>query len=123
MTVLLAGKFNTAPALVAEYRASPIPDFGAQFARGRHLVETNCAECHGADLKGQEVKPGVKSADLALAGAYDLDQFKALLRNGVAPGKKLGLMGEVARSDFKNLNDEEIAAIHDYLVERASRTP
>ncbi len=120
---LLAGKFNTAPKLVADYRASPIPDLGVQFARGRHLVETNCAECHGADLKGKEVKPGVQSADLALAGAYDLDQFKALLRKGVAPGKKLGLMGEVARTDFKNLNDDEIAAIHAYLAERAKRTP
>ena len=29
----------------------------------------------------------------------------------------------VARSDFNNLNDEEIAAIHDYLSERAKRAP
>jgi mono/diheme cytochrome c family protein len=120
---LLAGKFQTTPDLVKQYRASPIPDFGAQFARGRHLVATNCAECHGPDLKGKEVKPGEQSADLAIAGAYDLNQFKALLRKGVAPGKKLGLMGAVARSDFKNLNDDEIAAIHDYLVERAKRMP
>ena len=35
-----------------------------------------------------------------------------LLREGVAPGgKKLGLMGDVARSDFKYLRDEEIAAL------------
>lgn len=120
---LLAGKFDTAPKLVADYRASPIPDFGPQFARGRHLVQTNCAECHGANLKGKEVKPGVQSADLAIVGSYDLDQFKALLRKGVAPGKKLGLMGEVARTDFSHLNDEEVAAIHDYLVERAERAP
>ena len=121
---LVLGKFQSAPALVAKYRASPIPDFGPQFARGRHLVETNCSECHGPDLKGQELEPGVVSADLAIAGAYDAAQFRKLLREGVAPsGKDIGLMGRIARRDFKYLTDEEIDAIHAYLVERAQRMP
>jgi mono/diheme cytochrome c family protein len=120
---LALGKFHTAPELAQSFRETTIADFGPQFAAGRHIVEVNCAECHGPNLKGQEVKPGSVAPDLAIAGSYDLDQFKALLRTGVAPGKKLGMMGEVARSDFKYLKDEEIAAIHAYLVERAQRAP
>ena len=121
---LANGKFRTAPTLVSAFGASRLADLGPQWAAGRHIVEVNCAECHGPDLKGMEVKPGTMSADLAIAGAYDLDRFKALLRDGVAPGKKdIGMMGDVARSDFKYLKDEEIAAIHAYLTERARRIP
>jgi mono/diheme cytochrome c family protein len=118
------GKFHTAPELVETYRKSPIPDFGPQLAAGRHIVAVNCAECHGPILKGQEVKPGSIAPDLSIAGAYDLEQFKTLLRTGVPPGgKKLGMMASVARNDFSHLKDEEIAAIHAYLVERAQSAP
>jgi mono/diheme cytochrome c family protein len=121
---LALGKFRTAPRLIRTFREQRLPDFGPQFAAGRHIVEVNCAECHGPQLRGQEVEPGVVAPDLQIAGAYDIAQFRTLLRQGVAPGKKdIGLMGQVARSDFKHLNDEEIAAIHAYLVERAQREP
>jgi hypothetical protein len=73
---------------------------------------------------GGEPKPGTKAPDLIVAGAYDLPEFKRLMRNGVASGnRKLGLMGEVARDDFRHFTDEEIAAIHAYLAERVSRAP
>ena len=121
---LALGKFHTAPELVERYRKSPLADFGPQFAAGRHVVSANCTECHGPELKGKEVKPGSVAPDLSIAGAYDLDQFKTLLRTGVPPGgKKLGMMASVARNDFSHLKDEEIAAIHAYLVERARRAP
>jgi mono/diheme cytochrome c family protein len=121
---LLLGKFHTAPELVRTFRENQTADFGPQFARGRHIVAVNCAECHGPQLHGQEVEPGVVSPDLAIAGAYDLDQFRKLLREGVAPGKTdIGLMGRVARRDFKYLSDDEIAQIHAYLAERARRMP
>lgn len=120
---LVIGKFKTAPATMEEYRSAQLPDFGTQFAKGRHIVQTTCTECHGPQLKGKEVKPGTISPDLSIAGAYDLDQFTALLRTGVGPGNKnIGMMGEVARSDFSHMTGEEIAAVHDYLVERAQRT-
>ncbi len=121
---LALGKFHTAPNLVRTFRASPIADLGPKFAVGRHIVEVNCVECHGPQLHGQEVEPGVVSPDLQIVGAYDLQQFRALLREGVAPGKKdIGLMGRVARSDFKHLTGEEISAIHAYLVEGAQHAP
>ena len=121
---LALGQFHTAPELVRSFRATRIPDFGPAFRRGRHIVEVNCAECHGPLLRGQEVEPGAVAPDLQIAGAYDLDQFRTMLRTGVAPGNKdIGLMGRVARDDFKYLKDDEVAAIHAYLVERANRAP
>lgn len=121
---LAIGKFHTAPDLAEQFRGSPLADFGAGFERGRHLVQVNCAECHGPNLTGMEIRPGTVSPDLLIAGAYDLDQFRTMLRTGVAPGgKQIGMMGEVARDDFTHLTDEEIAAVHAYLVERARRAP
>lgn len=119
---VVMGKFQNTPTLVAAYAKQPLPDLGPQTAIGRHLVQTNCSECHGADLKGREITPGTVSADLAVAGAYDLPQFRTLLKTGVAPGnKKLGLMAAVAQKDFSHLRDDEIAAIHAYLVAHAKR--
>lgn len=118
------GRLPTIPALAEHYRTSRIADLGPDFSFGRHLVETNCSGCHGSDLKGKELDPGTVSADLAMTAAYDLEQFRALLRDGVAPGgKKLGLMASVSKNDFRHLRDDEIAAIHAYLVERAERAP
>jgi mono/diheme cytochrome c family protein len=117
------GKFPNIPTQVAAYRSNPLPDLGPATATGRHLVQTRCSDCHGANLKGLELEPGTVSADLSIVGAYDSDQFRTLLRTGVAPGnKKLGLMGSVARDDFSHMTDEEIDAIHDYLVEHANRS-
>jgi mono/diheme cytochrome c family protein len=119
---LILGKLHTAPELVHTFRENQAADFGPEFARGRHIVVVNCAECHGPTLRGQEMEPGVISPDLVIAGAYDLEQFRTMLRTGVAPGNKdIGLMGRIAKRDFKYLTDEEIATIHAYLKERANR--
>jgi len=116
------GEFSTTPELVAKYRQERIPDYGPALARGKHIVEVNCAECHGPKLRGKELEPGVTSPDLIVAGAYDLEQFRIMLRTGVSPsGKDIGLMGRIARRDFKYLKDDEIDAIHAYLVTRAER--
>lgn len=65
---------------------------------------------------------GSVTPDLAMAGAYDLDQFKTLLRTGkAAGGKKLGLMKEVAEKDFVHLTDAEIQSLHGYLRARAEK--
>ena len=121
---LILGKFHTAPDLVRAFRENQAADFGPQYAKGRHIVITNCAECHGPQLHGQEVEPGVVSPDMEIAGAYDLDQCRTMLRTGVGPGgKNIGMMGRVAKNDFKYLTDEEIAEIHAYLSERARRMP
>ena len=119
---LALGKFRSQPEEVERYRNNMPADLGPQFARGRHLAMTNCAECHGPAFGGGEPKPGTKAPDLVVAGAYDLPEFRRLMRTGVPTGnRKLGLMADVARNDFSHFTDEEIAAIHAYLVERANR--
>jgi len=58
------------------------------------------------------------SIGLAIAAAYDLEAFRTVLRTGVPlGGRQLRTMDRVARRDFSHLTDEEIAAIHAYLVE------
>lgn len=118
------GKFRSQPQEVARYRTEMPADLGPQFARGRKLAMVNCAECHGPSFGGGEPKPGTKAPDLIVAGVYDLPEFERLLRTGVPTGnRKLGLMAEVSQNDFRHFTDEEIAAIHSYLQERATRAP
>jgi mono/diheme cytochrome c family protein len=120
---IVSGKFKPQPTVVAEYAQDMPADLGPGLARGRHLVMTNCAECHGPSLSGGEPKPGLRAPDLAIAGAYDLAAFVKLMRTGVpASGKKLELMGDVARDDLRHMTDEEIAAMHAYLAARAERS-
>ena len=121
---LAAGRLRSQPEQLESYRNNLPVDLGPQFAAGRKLAMVNCAECHGPSFGGAEPKPGLQAPDLMIAGAYDLPDFERLLRTGVAPGnRKLGLMGVVARNDFRHFKDEEIAAIHAYLKERANRAP
>jgi mono/diheme cytochrome c family protein len=121
---IATGKFKMQPDLIAEYAERMPADLGAKFAQGRHLAMTNCAECHGPALGGGEPEPDLKSPDLSIVGAYDLPKFNRLMRTGVpASGRKLKLMDEVARSDFSQYNDAEIAALYAYLHERAQRAP
>lgn len=119
---LVTGKFHTAPDEVAQYAGKLPIDLGPQFARGRHMAASNCAECHGADLGGGEVGNGVKAPDLTVAGAYDLPSFTKLMRTGVpAGGRKLNVMDEVARGGFSHFTDEEIGEIYAYLQARAQK--
>lgn len=121
---VVSGKFQAQPELVAEFAQNMPADLGPKFARGRHLVMTNCAECHGSSLGGAEPKLGLTAPDLSIVGAYDLPAFTKLMRTGVpASGKDLELMDDVAKDDFSHFTDDEIAALHDYLVERAKRAP
>jgi mono/diheme cytochrome c family protein len=121
---LATGKFSTQPEQVERYRTDMPMDLGAQFAEGRKLAMVNCAECHGPSFRGGEPKPGEPAPDLMIAGAYDLPEFKRLLRAGVPIGnRKLKLMASVSKNDFRHFTDAEIEAIHTYLKERANRMP
>ena len=121
---VVGGKFKPQPVVVEEFAQNMPADLGPQFARGRHLAMTNCAECHGSSFRGAEPKPGLKTPDLSITGAYDLPAFVKLMRTGVpASGKKLELMDVVSKNDFSHMTDEELAALHAYLAERAQRTP
>ena len=121
---IATGKFRSAPALLEEYRVRTPYDLGPEHAAGRRITELNCAECHGPDLGGGEVGDEGVTPSLNVAGAYSLDQFRALMRTGRPPGgRHLGLMGEVARGRFAYLRNEEILALYQYLRARAERVP
>ena len=109
------GEFKTAPQLVADAKAHPLPDYGPAYAEGRSLARA-CTSCHGVDLKGD---PGFGSPDLRIAAGYDLPSFARLLHTGVASdGKTRELMSPTAKARFSTLTDDEVKALHDYLVKR-----
>lgn len=85
-------------------------------SEGEYLARTVCTECHGPDLEG--AKGG--GPDLVITLAYSPEQFRALMREGIAVGgSELGLMAEVARGRFSHFTDAEIDALHAWLLERA----
>jgi cytochrome c553 len=110
-------------ATIPAYRARQPLDTGPGEAAGRRLAATSCAACHGPDLAGGAADPSSPAPpDLAIAGAYDLAQFRTLMRTGVPPGgRELGLMKEVATRDFTHYTDEEIGQLYAYLRARAAR--
>jgi cytochrome c553 len=85
------------------------------FERGRYLASITCSECHGLDFRGEEYE-GAPS--LIAVRAYSREQFRYLLRTGVAfDGRSdLGLMGSVARQAFFEFTDAEADAIHEFLA-------
>jgi len=100
------------------------PDAGPQHAFARYAVRATCAECHSMNLTGEQPPFGGKPRpDLNVAAAYSLEDFRTLMRTGTAVGgRRLELMSEVARGRYSNFTDDEVAAIHAYLVARAAAT-
>ena len=114
-----AGEFKPAAVEAREAAAAStfFPGAEAPTAEGAYIARTVCTECHGMKLEGQ----GQRAPDLRIAAGYTLDQFTQLMRTGKAPGnRELSLMSKVARSRFSNFTDEEVRALHAYLVARAS---
>jgi cytochrome c553 len=119
---IVLGKFKSAPDMVTEYSMLEPIRVGGQYDAGHRLAVLNCSGCHNADLSGKEAKPGEMSPDLAIVGAYDLPQFKILLRTGrPAGGQKLNLMASIARTDLSHMTDAEIEQLYAYLTARAQR--
>jgi cytochrome c553 len=115
---VLLGKFKSEADTIKADAGLKLDDAGPEHAQGRDLART-CIECHGPTLKGS---PIMKSPDLAIAAAYDAEDFARLMRTGIAAGdRKVGLMTVVGRERFSVLTPEEIAALHGYLKARAQR--
>ena len=120
---LATGGLRPVMATRDDYRVRQPYDTGPGEAAGRRLAATACAACHGPDLTGGAADPSNPAPpDLAIAAAYDLAQFRTLMRTGVPPGgRDLGLMKKVAERDFANYTDEEVGQLYAYLRARAER--
>lgn len=86
---------------------------------GEYLARTACSECHGNTLEG-----GMGTPNLVVAAAYSPDDFRTLMRTGVAlGGRELRLMSGVARTRFQAFTDAEIDALHTFLRSRTQAPP
>ena len=116
---LVTGVWQLVPELVpvgaARLGDSPHVD---DLARGRYIATVACGECHGLDQKGN---PEDGIPNLAIAKAYDLDEFKALMHDGTGKGgrKLKGMMAGAAKWRFSAFTDDEIAVLKAYLDARA----
>jgi cytochrome c553 len=119
---IAAGKLRPQVAKLSEFRTQgPIPA-GLEHAAGQSMAGKYCADCHGPALDGQAMESGDNAPNLSLAGAYDFDQFRTLMRTGKAAGnREVGLMSKVARDDFRHLTDAELRTMHGYLRARAEK--
>lgn len=120
--MIARGEVQNAAELARLHRNDGPPDVGGQHEWARYMIRATCSECHQLNLAGDP--PGAdeeRAPDLIVAGAYSRAAFHHLLRTG-APigGRRLGLMGEVARSRFSHFTDREIDTIFDYLQARAN---
>jgi cytochrome c553 len=114
---ILLGKFLSEPARIAKDRGLAPLDLGSRYTRGRSLSRA-CIECHGADLSGGDM---IGAPDLMVAASYQPDEFRRLIREGVAPGgRKLDFMRSVGPERLRDWSDDDVAALHDYLRARSS---
>lgn len=120
------GKITDAAAMVAEGGEVWPADAGEEHAFGRYVARNVCSHCHGPDLRGGSPNPqdGARRPDLRIAAAYSLEDFTRLMRTGIAMGdRELGLMTGVAQGALSSMTDEEINALHAYLVKLAEIEP
>lgn len=111
---LVRGKFVTQAEEIAEAQA--LYRDGAESSdapNGQPIARAACGECHNYDLMG---RAAMGSPPLLVVHAYNLDQFKTLLTQGIKPtGEHAGLMSVVAQNRFIKLTDQQIKDIFDYL--------
>ena len=122
---IAAGTFISSVAQVKKEGSLWPPDAGKPFSLGRYIARATCAECHGITLRGGQPHPQAKPRpDLRMVAAYEPEQFRRLLRTGVAAGdREVSLMSEVARGRYKHLTDAELDAVYRYLRRVAELDP
>jgi cytochrome c553 len=113
------GKLMPAAQWVQKAKGTAPADPGRRHALGLYISMVTCAECHGADLKGN---PG-DTPDLVVAGGYSRDEFEKLITQGVPTGgrKLKELMEAVAQNRFSRLTPHERDALYAYLKARAEQ--
>jgi cytochrome c553 len=81
-------------------------------ALGKYLALSTCIECHGGNLQGESNF----SPSLIITRAYQLSEFRTLFSTGMGKdNRQLGLMGVTATERFSHFNQQEVAALYNYL--------
>jgi cytochrome c553 len=107
---VVTGKYKLEPAEIT-HDAPRAPNGPDAAARGQYIAKSTCTECHGQTLEGTEETPA-----LSIVAGYTQAEFMRLMREGVPKdGRKLEMMGGVARARFVDFSDEEIASLYAYL--------
>jgi mono/diheme cytochrome c family protein len=98
----------------------PAMSLGPHYDGGRYIAMFACGSCHGGELSGIGNAP-----DLKVVTRYSRHQFFNLMRLGwaAAMGRRLKVMGPLARQRFHILADWEIAPLYEYLTARAHAHP
>lgn len=113
---IVMGKYHTEASMIDHHapRVAEAKD-GDPASRGLYLAKTSCTECHGQNFEGGNAGPAPSPA-LSVVQAYSAEEFSRLMREGVPrDGRKLNVMGEVARGRFAKFTDAEVAAVYAYL--------
>jgi len=111
---LLMGVFHPLAEEIDSFEPRFVPDRDVPLKLGRYLALIACTECHGQDLGGGFEG---QAPDLRMAGFFQPEAFRRLMREGVGPGaRELGVMADVARGRFAHFTDDEIEALHLYLA-------
>lgn len=111
---IVTGKLKSEFALAREDTKRPsFPDNPSVTQQGQYLVATTCTECHGSDLRGRWGSP-----PLVIAKTYKEADFLKLLKTGKALGEReLPLMSQVSRGRFTHFSEDEMKAIHAFLLQ------
>ncbi len=117
------GNYRPASQHVQARRGQGPVRFDALHDPARYMIRATCGECHGVTLTGDTWPEGERSPpDLNIVGAYSRDDFRRLMRTGIATGgRRVGVMSQVSRGRFAHMTDAEVDAIYDYLAARARR--
>jgi cytochrome c553 len=114
---ILLGKFLSEPSRIDKDRGLAPLDLGPKFSRGR-ILSRACIECHGADLSGGDM---IGAPDLMVAASYQPEEFRRLIRHGVAPGgRTLNFMRSVGPERLGRWSDDDVQALDAYLRARSA---
>lgn len=106
--------------LVPALKRDELTDGG--IARGEYIAMTTCNECHGLSLHADTPWDDETAPSLIIVSAYDFENFKTLMRTGVAlGGRELEMMSGVARSRFAYFTDQEIIDLYAFLKDMIAR--
>jgi cytochrome c553 len=105
------------PAADLSLTQMPARGLGPHYTGGRYIAMYACGACHGTELSGSA---DGGAPDLNVVVRYTHAQFFNLMRRGwSADGKRLKIMGPLAKQRFHILMDWEIDPLYAYLTARA----